>query len=115
MGILSIDPAKKAAIDAARAALAVDQWFADEQAKGYETEYGWKLGLRDSDVALLTGNYVLAKEAAALNLPLPPVIDQDGAAHAMESLADLTALMLAYGQHRSQLSAEYASRKAEAS
>jgi hypothetical protein len=53
----------------------------------------------------------LAKEAAAAELPLPPVIDTDGVAHQL-SISELTALMLAYGAHRAAISTEYAARKA---
>lgn len=111
MGLVTIDPAKKAAIDRAKALAEIDAWFAGEVAKGFTTDDGWKLGLAESDVTLLTGQFVLAKEASAASLPLPPVIDTDGVAHEL-SLADLTALMLAYGGHRAALSTEYATRKA---
>jgi hypothetical protein len=109
-----LDPVKKAAVDVAKALAEVDAWFAGEIAKGFVTDDGWKLGLSESDVTLLTGHYVLAKEASALGLPVPPVIDADGVPHAFESIQDLTALMLGYGQHRAELSMEYAARKAAA-
>jgi hypothetical protein len=111
MGIVTIDPVKKAAIDKAAAIKAVDVWFADEVSKGFTTEDGWKLGLLENDVTLLTGQFVLAKEADAAGLDLPPVIDTAGVPHQLD-LADLTALMLAYGGHRAALSVEYAARKA---
>ena len=111
MGLVTIDPVKKAEIDRKKALAEVDAWFAGEIAKGFETSEGWKLGLSESDVTLLTGQFVLAKEAAAADLPLPPVIDTEGTAHEL-SLSDLTALMLSYGGHRAELSTEYATRKA---
>ena len=111
MGLVTIDPVKKAEIDRKKALAEVDAWFAGEIAKGFETEDGWKLGLSESDVTLLTGQFVLAKEAHAADLPLPPVIDTAGVAHSL-SLEELTALMLAYGGHRAELSTEYATRKA---
>lgn len=111
MGIVTIDPVKKAAIDRAKAAREVDAWFAGEVANGFTTEDGWKLGLTESDVTLLTGQFVLAKEADAAGLDLPPVIDTAGVPHSL-TLAELTALMLAYGGHRAALSTEYAARKA---
>ena len=67
--------------------------------------------MQQSDVTLLTGNFVLAKEAAAMNLPIPPVIDAVGGVHEM-GIDDLTELMLLYGQARAALSVEYAARKA---
>ena len=115
MPTINIDPVKKLAIDRQIALAQVDAWFAGEIAKGFTTPAGYKLGLSQSDVSLLTGNYVLAKEADAAGLPLPSVIDTAGVVHEIEDIADLTALMLAYGQHRAALSAEYAARKAAAS
>lgn len=112
MPIITIDPVKKAAIDKQIALREIDQWFAGEIAKGFATEDGWKLGLTDADVTLLTGNYVLSQQAAALGGSIPPVIDTDGVPHAMEAIEELTAIMLAYGQHRATLSTEYALRKA---
>jgi hypothetical protein len=53
----------------------------------------------------------LAKEAAMLELPLPQIVDAAGVAHTL-TMQELTGLMLAYGQYRAGLSAEYASRKA---
>lgn len=114
MGVVTIDPAKKAEIDRDLRLAAVDQWFAAELAKGFATAGGWKLGLAETDVTLLTGNYVLAKEAAALGMPVPPVIDTAGVSHEMEEIEELTAIMLAYGQHRAALSAEFAARRAAA-
>jgi hypothetical protein len=112
MGIITIDPAKKAAIDTTKARAELDRWFADKVIEGFTTEGGWRLGIEPNDVTLLTGQFVLAKEADAAGLPLPPVIDMAGAAHQL-SMSDLTALMLAYGQYRAELSAEYSQRKAE--
>jgi hypothetical protein len=114
MGIVTIDPAKKAVIDREKRLAAVQAWFDSEIAAGFETADGWKLGLSQADVTLLTGNFVLAKEAAALGMPVPPVIDTDGVAHEMDEIEELTAIMLAYGQYRATLSAEYATRRAAA-
>lgn len=111
MPLISIDQSKKAAIDRTKVIAEANDWFAGEIAKGFTTPDGWVMGLTESDVTLLTGNFVLAKEAAALDQPLPPVIDRDGVPHSIPSLEALTALMLAYGQHRAALSAEYAARK----
>lgn len=109
--MITIDPVKKAAIDKKAALAAIDAWFAGEIAKGFTTTGGWKLGLTESDVTLLTGQFVLAKEADAAGLPLPPVIDTDGIPHQL-SITELTELMLSYGEHRATLSTEYAFRKA---
>lgn len=90
-----------------------DEWFNRMIAEGYTTEYGWKLGLTNTDLSLLTGAFVLAKEAHAMGLPVPAIYDTTGLPHVL-SMEDLTILMLAYGQHRGSLSAEYASRKEQA-
>lgn len=111
MGLVTVDPLKKAALDRKAALRGVDAWFAGEVAKGYATADGWKLGLSESDVTLLTGQFVLAKEAAAAGLLLPPVIDTAGVPHSL-TLEELTSLMLAYGGYRAALSTEYAARKA---
>jgi hypothetical protein len=108
---VSIDPSKKAVIDKEIALQQLDQWFSDKLQEGFSTGQGWKLKMLPADVTLLTGNYVLAKEAAALGGEIPPVIDAVGGVHAM-SMDDMTLLMLGYGQARAALSAEYATRKA---
>jgi hypothetical protein len=112
MGRIGIDPVKKREIDKTIALRDLDIWFQGELAKGMPTAGGWKLGLRTDDVTLLTGNYVLAKEAAALGMPIPPIVDANGVPHPMEGIEELTAIMLAYGQYRASLSQEYATRKA---
>jgi hypothetical protein len=88
----------------------LDQWFQEQQASGYTTSYGWKLGLKESDVILLTGAFVLAKEAHGMGLALPYIMDMDGIPHEL-SFNDLTSIMLLYGQYRADLSTEYANRK----
>lgn len=104
-----IDPQAKTAIDRAAAVAAIDAWFAAQVAAGFTTPQGWKIGLSESDVTLLTGAFVLAKEADALGLPPPPIVDTDGQQHSL-TLQELTSLMLAYGQARAALSSEYAAR-----
>jgi hypothetical protein len=89
----------------------VENWFKEQLAAGFTASRGFRLGLSTEDVALLTGNFVLAKSGAELGLPLPPVIDMDGISHTFASIEELTFLMLEYGQYRANLSAVYASRK----
>lgn len=112
MPLVTVNADKKAAIDRDTALANLDFWFNNIIEDGFTTADGWKLGLRESDVTLLTGQFVLAKEAATAELPLPPVVDKAGEPHQFESIEDLTALMLAYGGARAALSAEYATRKA---
>jgi hypothetical protein len=81
-------------------------------AMGWTTPYGWKLGLTPKDITLLTGAFILAKEAQIKGLATSGVIvDTDGLAHELP-VADLTGLMLQYGQARAALSAAYAASKA---
>tara|TARA_B100000497_G_scaffold126996_2_gene167437 strand:+ start:576 stop:926 length:351 start_codon:yes stop_codon:yes gene_type:complete len=87
-----------------------DKWFAEKVAEGFESTGGIKLGLGESDVTLLTGNFVLAKEADELELDIPPIIDSDGIAHQL-TIEQLTGLMLEYGQRRAALSVQYAAKR----
>jgi hypothetical protein len=78
---------------------------------GWETPYGWKLGIDNQDVTLLTGAFILAKEANSMGLSTTgTVIDMDGKSHEL-SLQDMTILMIQYGQFRSQLSSQYAVKR----
>ena len=89
----------------------VDKEWTATLANGWATPYGWKLGLDIQDVALLNGNFTLAKEAANLGVTDPVfVIDTDGEAHEF-SLQDLTMLMLQYGQARALLSSQDAAKR----
>lgn len=77
---------------------------------GWTTPYGWKLGLTTNDLVLLNGNFTLAKEAQINNIDMPVfVIDTNNEPHEL-SKPDLTMLMLQYGQARSNLSSQYASK-----
>lgn len=111
--MITINTEKKAEIDRRVALENLDFWFNNVVADGYTTSHGWKLGLTEADVTLLTGQFVLAKEASAAELPLPPVVDMAGVPHTFETIEDLTALMLEYGGARAAISAEYAARKAD--
>jgi hypothetical protein len=113
MGVITLNEEKVAEIDQRIAVEGVDRWFAEQVSAGFDTGMGFTLGLAESDVALLTGNYVLAKEADALGSDIPPVIDVSGAPHSL-NLEELTTVMLAYGSHRASLSQEYSTRKAAA-
>jgi hypothetical protein len=78
---------------------------------GWTTPYGWKLGIDNQDVTLLTGAFILAKEANNMGLSnTGTVIDMDGKSHEL-SLQDLTILMIQYGQFRSQLSSQDALKR----
>jgi len=78
---------------------------------GWETPYGWSLGIDISDVTLLTGAFMLAKEASNMGFTeTVSIIDKNGGSHSL-NLQDLTILMLQYGQFRASASSSYASKK----
>lgn len=107
-----VDPALKAELVKKQALADLEDWFLEMTLPGFETNDGWRLGMTPQDVTLLTGYYVLAKEAAAMDLPIPPIIDKDGVPHDIAEIEELTAIMLGYGQRRAEISAEYAAKKA---
>lgn len=89
----------------------VDQEWQNTLNAGWTTPYGWKLGVTTQDVALLNGNFTLAKEAYNLGITDPVfVIDTDGESHEF-NLQDLTMLMLQYGQARAVLSSQDAAKR----
>lgn len=111
---MRLNEEKAARLRAAAAAQAAKDWFAEQVAAGYEVPgAGFRLGLEQSDVTLLTGAFVLAREAAAMGLGVPPIIDADGVPRQL-TVEELTAVMLGYGQYRASLSQEYAARVAAA-
>lgn len=72
---------------------------------GWESPAGWRLAWQPDDVALLTGLFVLAKEADALGLTQPvAVTDMAGERHSL-TFTEFRDLMLAYGAARAALSA----------
>lgn len=87
-----------------------DEWQIDIN-NGFLTSYGWKLGLSTNDISLLTGAFILAKEANQLNITSPIlIVDTDGYSHEL-TFQEFTTLMLSYGNARSLLSQEYANKK----
>jgi|688.fasta_scaffold02901_14 hypothetical protein len=89
----------------------VDISWKTTMSNGWTTPYGWKLGTDTQDVTLLTGAFILAKEANSMGLSTTgTVIDMDGQSHEL-SLQDMTILMLQYGQFRSQLSSQDALKR----
>jgi hypothetical protein len=108
-----VDAELVATIDRESALADLEDWFREVTEPGFATADGWRLGMSQQDVVLLTGYYVLAKEAAALGGDIPPIIDKDGVPHPIAEIEELTAIMLAYGQRRAEISAEYAAKRAE--
>ena len=78
--------------------------------EGYTTPEGWALGIDTDDVSLLTGAFLLLKESSALGLgDTTTIIDMEGIPHVL-SLAEMTNLMLQYGQFRSTKSQQYSAK-----
>ena len=89
----------------------VDLSWKTTMSNGWTTPYGWKLGTDNQDVTLLTGAFILAKEANNMGLSTTgTIIDMDGKSHEL-SLQDMTILMLQYGQFRSQISSQDALKR----
>lgn len=91
--------------------LQIDAEWKTTVQNGWETPNGWKLGIDTQDITLLTGLFMLAKEASNLGINDPvTIIDLDGQAHQL-NLSELTNLMLQYGAARASLSTQYANRR----
>lgn len=89
----------------------IEKEWKDTMKAGWTTPYGWTVGMDTQDITLLTGLFMLAKEAASLGITDPVnVIDTAGQPHSL-TLAELTGLMLQYGNHRAGLSNTYAERR----
>lgn len=84
--------------------------FAASVDAGFTTSYGWKLGLKNDDLTLLSSLYLMARTCVEMNLALPEIIDTDGVAHALP-FEMLTTVMLQYGSYRAALSKDYAEQK----
>lgn len=80
---------------------------------GWQTPFGWSLGLGIPDVTLLTGAFLLLKESSSLGLgSTVDIIDLDGQPHTLD-LPTFTQLMLGYGQHRASLATADAAVRAK--
>lgn len=77
---------------------------------GWDSMQGFSLGTSPNDIALLTGLFSLAKEAAALGLPLPSLISRENKQIDFNNIGEMTLLMLQYGDARAQISKEFAAR-----
>lgn len=77
---------------------------------------GWNsgqgvLGISAEDVALLSANFSMAKEAANLGYPIPPIITVDNQEISFSDIQAMTAFMLQYGQYRSNISSVFAAKR----
>lgn len=86
-------------------------WAAHEAAGVTPAGASFALGITPGDVGLLNGAFTLARTAVALEAKTPadtfPIIDRAGGVQWL-TLAQMTDLLLAYGEARAQLSAAYA-------
>lgn len=85
------------------------QWFTELQT-GWDCGQG-QLGMSAEDVALLVGNFAMAKESAAMGGPIPPLVTKENNIITFNSIQDLTMMMMSYGQARSMISLEYAEKR----
>ena len=107
-------PGKLRRVRAREAAIAeLDKWFNTQIDAGFHASNGLQLGLKTEDVTLLTGNFIMAQQAALIGMPLPPIVDMNGTTYSFASVDKLTQTMLEYGRYRANLTANYAAQKAE--
>lgn len=85
-------------------------WVALEQT-GWDSGQGFNLGIASSDVALLVGVFSLAKEAAAMGLPIPSIIAMNNSVVNFSTIDEMTLLLLRYGAARSQMSEDFAAKR----
>ncbi len=69
------------------------------------------LGISAEDVALYSGNFSMAKEAANLGYPIPPIITVDSQEISFSDIQSMTIFMLQYGEFRSSISKTFAARR----
>ena len=91
--------------------LNMDNEWAILEKTGWDSGQGFHLGITPSDVALLVGVFSLAKEAAALGLPLPSLISMANTPITFSTIEEMTMLLLQYGQARSIMAGEFAARR----
>jgi hypothetical protein len=90
----------------------IDSEWAELEKTGWDTGLPQgHLGITPSDVALISGSFALAKEAANLGLPLPSLVTIENNELSFNSITEMLQLMLLYGQSRSQMSMEIASKR----
>ena len=106
--ILNAWPLEKAKLEKLKE---LDLEWAETVKTGWTTQAGYKLGIDIQDITLLTGAFILAKEANNIGLTDPSyIVDTEGNSHGL-SLPEFTQLMLQYGQARATLSNSYAALK----
>ena len=86
------------------------EWVEVEKA-GWDSGQGYHLGITPSDVALIVGVFSLAREAAAMGLPLPGLISTENNTIEFETIQDMTVLLMYYGKARSDMANAFAARR----
>ena len=86
------------------------EWVEVEKA-GWDSGKGYHLGITPSDVALIVGVFSLAREAAAMGLPLPGLISTENNTIEFETIQDMTVLLMYYGKARSDMANAFAARR----
>lgn len=89
----------------------IENAWATLESAGWDSGAKFGLGITPSDVALLVGVYVLAKEASTLGLPIPSIIAKDNSSIQFATLAEMTTLLLRYGAARAELSSTFALKR----
>ena len=87
-----------------------NEWIALEKT-GWDSGNGYHLGITPSDVALIVGVFSLAREAAAMGLPLPGLISTENNTIEFETVQDMTVLLMYYGKARSDMANAFAARR----
>ena len=87
-----------------------NEWIALEKT-GWDSGNGYHLGITPSDVALIVGVFSLAREAAAMGLPLPGLISTENNTIEFETIQDMTVLLMYYGKARSDMANAFAARR----
>ena len=77
---------------------------------------GWNSGqgvvcISAEDVALLSANFAMAKEASNLGYPIPPIITLDNQEIVFPDIQSMTIFMLQYGAFRSNVSKIFAAKR----
>lgn len=79
-------------------------------AQGWDSGQG-VLGISANDVALLSANFSMAKEASNLGYPIPPIITLDDQEISFSDIQSMTIFMLQYGEYRSVISKSFAAKR----
>lgn len=88
----------------------IDDEWGQTIAQGWNSGQG-VLGISAEDVALLSANFAMAKEASNLGYPIPPIITLDNQEIVFPDIQSMTIFMLQYGAFRSNVSKIFAAKR----